>query len=208
RRRQPSCQCRNPGVVGMSDLDTLLEFLRQLGLVVEVRLRLLSVWRRVLPCRHRDRDLSNMSEAVEQARRRTIALNQAYVGPLARTIGNELQVLKFTVAAMNLQDGESPVQLQDSVFSHLELRNAIRAWEGGHRGQVGSLLIASVPPPPMHRSTAFSLSSLLQRISSFKSPVVFTYADGPLSHEAYASGINGLEGKTSQFAFSFALPEL
>ncbi|CAM9674380.1 unnamed protein product [Scytosiphon promiscuus] len=206
RRYQPPCRCHESDGVGMSDLDTLLEFLRQLGLVVEVRLRLLGVWRRVLPLRHRDRDLS-MTEDIEQASRSATALNRDFVGPLARTISNELQVLKYTMAAIRLQEDKSPVQHQDLVLSQMDLRNAIRAWEGGHPGQVLCRTVKEILVDLL-RDCKRTMASDAGKTLSFKSPFVFTYSDGPLSHEAFANGINGLEGRTARFAFSFGLEEL
>ncbi|CAN0535015.1 unnamed protein product [Ectocarpus sp. 12 AP-2014] len=37
---------------------------------------------------------------------------------------------------------------------------------------------------------------------SFKSPLFFSYPDGTVSQEAVVNGINGLEGTTTNFAFS------
>ncbi|CAN0495135.1 unnamed protein product [Ectocarpus sp. 12 AP-2014] len=47
-RQHSSCHCHRSEGVGMPPLDVLLEFLRQMGVVVKVRRHLLHAWRRVM----------------------------------------------------------------------------------------------------------------------------------------------------------------
>ncbi|CAM9712847.1 unnamed protein product [Ectocarpus sp. 13 AM-2016] len=144
----------------------------------------------------------SLSERIEAARHRKDTLDHPLILPLARMVENELRVVSFAVRAIHLQE-TSFVQHQEFVLCQMELRNAIATWEGGHLGQV---LCRRVKAILMARNGGHEGPLALQRGStiglSFKSPLFFSYPDGTVSQEAVVNGITGLEGTTTNFAFS------
>ncbi|CBJ48970.1 expressed unknown protein [Ectocarpus siliculosus] len=199
-RQYSSCHCHRSEGVGMPPLDVLLEFLRQMGVVVKVRRHLLHAWRRVML--FGDVEFGRLSERIEAVRRSKDTLDHPLILPLARMVESELRVVSFAVRAIHLQE-TSFVQLQEFVLCQMELRNAITTWERGHLGQV---LCRRVKAILMARNGGHEGPPVLQRGStkglSFKSPLFFSYSDGTVSQEAVVNGIDGLEGTTTNFAFS------
>ncbi|CAN0061095.1 unnamed protein product [Laminaria digitata] len=124
---QVSHEYQSPEGVGVM---SALEFLRQLGLIVEVRLQLLAVYRGCFSAGHAhgvEFSLSEQIEAVVHCSKGT--LDHPIIHPLAELLEHELAVVRAACKAIDTHKTTS-TRYEAVVLSLLELRNAIVSWEG------------------------------------------------------------------------------
>eukprot|EP00752_Nemacystus_decipiens_P010124 g9023.t1 len=205
--QQAACHSRNCG--GTSSLESVLDFLRQLGVVVEVRQSLLSLWRRVLFVTHRVSD-SSLIEQVKATRRSKSALDHVSILPLATSLEREINVVEQALNVVYFP--ESRATPRDFV-SIMELRNAILGWEHGHRGQEEFVIcntMKAILTDIVEKDARSSNESKGAYSEGYKgaerdAPFVFAFSEGALSHEAGARGVNGLDGHAAGFTFSIGL---
>eukprot|EP00903_Cladosiphon_okamuranus_P015528 g14336.t1 len=211
-QQQVACHSGNCG--GMSSLASVLNFFHQLSVVVEVRRSLLSLWRRVIFFTHRVSD-SSLAEEVTAARRSMHALDHASILPLATSLEREMDVVEQALQVVYFP--ETTAAPRDFV-SIMKLRNAILAWEQGHRGQeefvicetlkaiLTDLVEKDLHPNERTQEPEGASAEGLTRAER-DSPFVFAFSEGALSHEAGARGVNGLEGHVDGFDFSIGLQD-
>ncbi|CAM9637036.1 unnamed protein product [Pylaiella littoralis] len=218
--------CHSVHCGGMLALENVLEFLRQLSIAVKVRLLLLGVWRRLILLRRHEDGLS-LIEQVEAACRNKDTLDHDLIIPLRKSLEKELRVATAAAKVIDLHETGAPLR---HLVSVMELRNAMIAWDRGHRAEgefviyrrLKAILLDTVEgnaarygqqPAGNERTRILEEGSTkgLTRVEdrevglSFSPPMAFAYSEGSLFDEAVVSGISGLDGNTGCFVFSIGV---